>query len=153
MASVNQLKALGWDVRMSPWSRKANEAVSQQWEPKGRKFPWVWLDIVDHYREPDAFTVAIWTPSDRLVGLSLTTLSKTAATVRYLECDPDQTCEFRGKRAFFCLNTVTNYAQITGRTEIRIEPVNQALASFYESVFGFTLASKGVPRPYYWLKV
>ena len=47
------------------------------------------------------------------------------------------------------LEASANYAQAAGADELRIHPINAALASLYETTYGFALVSEGAGGPYY----
>lgn len=93
--------------------------------------------------------MAIWTPDDRLVALALASMNTQAATLLFVEGDPSAGCEFQGKRVLIALEATTNYALGAGLREIRIEPVNAALASMYQDVYGFELVTPRKAPTYY----
>lgn len=137
----------GLDVSILSWTGRAAQALVDQWggSPSG----WDWVEIRRRYREPKSFCFSIWSPQERLVGLALITMTGAAATLRYVEGDPDAGCLYRGKRALIALEVAANYAQGAGLAELRIQPLNQALATLYQDVYGFALVTPRKEAPYY----
>ncbi len=72
-----------------------------------------------------------------------------AATLRYCEGNPQDGCVYKGKRVLIALEAVTNYALGAGLSEIRIDPVNEKLASLYQTVYGFELVEPKKGPAYY----
>lgn len=91
----------------------------------------------------------MWTPDDQLVGLALITLNSEAATVRFVEGRPTNDCRFKGKRMLIALEVAANYAQAAGLTEIRIHPLNHALAQLYQTAYGFEVVKPRKEEAYY----
>lgn len=86
---------------------------------------------------------------NRLCGLALTTLSSAAATIIFLEGQPDPECPLAGYRALIAIEAAQNYAQINGRKEIRVQPVNSRLEELYRDIFNFELATPRGQEAYY----
>jgi hypothetical protein len=142
---------LGIDVRIRRTSRTAYEHIRDYWDVAGRHpdAGWDWEELFRRHREPKRLDMAIWTPTGRLVAMGLATITTAAATVRYVEGDPRADCHLKGKRVLIALEAATNYALGAGLAEIRIEPINGALASMYEKVYGFELVKPPKAPPYY----
>jgi hypothetical protein len=70
-------------------------------------------------------------------------------TIKFVEGDPRPDCPLAGRRVLIVLETVQAYAQGIGRRELRLEPVNEALATLYSEIYGFTLATPRGARAYY----
>jgi hypothetical protein len=72
---------------LSDYSRRAQEAVQDQWEPHGRpaETAWNWAEIMRCYREPDRLDMAIWTDGGRLCGICLALTTSEALEIRFLE--------------------------------------------------------------------
>jgi hypothetical protein len=143
---------LGIDVRIRRVGRSAHEQVRDLWDPAGRHpdAGWDWEEIFRRHREPKCLDLAIWTGnSDRLIALALATMNSEAVTLRYCEGSPQEGCDYKGKRVLIALEAATNYALGAGLAEIRIVPVNPALASMYEKVYGFELVKQHKAPTYY----
>ena len=138
------------DLRITPWSNKAERALSEQWPNDLRAVDWDWPDKMRRHSSPKDFKMVFWMPEDRLVGLAIATLPKdTYSTLRFVEGDPRPCCPYRGKRVLFALEALSNYVQASGREEIRIHPLNEALASLYQDAYGFELVRPHKQGPYY----
>lgn len=142
--ATTDIRAAGLDVTLMHSSNRALEAISDQW---GKSY-FDWPERVRRYRKHKAFAMAMWS-GERLVGMCLMKVSNSAVTVICVEGAPDDSCQFKGKRLLVALEAATNYAQVCGMDEIRIDPINDALARLYEDVYGFTLVSPRGQAPYY----
>lgn len=142
-------QALGLNVRFMSVSRRTYEAIETQWGDARERVNWDWQELLRRYSDIKRLDMAVWTPDDRLVMVALATLSKEALTLRYVEGDPRADCEFKGKRIPLALEAGVTFAQMNGLNEIRIQPLNDALARLYEAEFGFTLVSKKGEVPYW----
>jgi hypothetical protein len=147
--------ALGIDLSLGIWSRRASEAWKRQWLGLDRRSAecWDWDLVHDRYHnEVDRLDLVMWV-GDRLCGLALTTLSGEAATVRFLEGSPRQDCPLTGYRALVALEATQNYAQLNGKREIRVQPVVPRLEDLYRDIFGFELATPRGQDAYYRLEI
>jgi len=142
------LQALGMDVRVMGWSRRTSLAVDQQWAGG----VWDWDEIMRRYNDIKRLDVAVWARDERLVMVSLATMTRAAITVRYVQGDPREGCEFKGKRIPMALEAATRFAQKSGVPELRIQPINDALVHLYETHYGFTLVTPRGEAPY-WSRV
>jgi hypothetical protein len=153
LAASRSLRAsLGIDVRIRRVGRSAHEQVRDVWDAAGRHpdAGWDWEEIFRKHREPKCLDMAIWTGnSERLIALAMATMNTEAATLRYCEGNPVEGCDYKGKRVLIALEAVANYALGAGLAEIRIDPVNGALASMYEKVYGFELVKPSKAPTYY----
>lgn len=149
LQSGKAAQAQGLDVRYMSCSRRTQEAIAEQWGGG----VWDWPEILRRYNDMNRFDVAVWTPDDRLVMVGLATLSKAAINLRYVEGDPRDGCEFKGKRIPLALEAAVRYGQMNGRKELRIHPVNEALAQLYETTYGFTLVKPKGEVPYWKLVI
>jgi hypothetical protein len=147
VASLTMRDGYGMDVRIVGWSHRAQKAVADHW--KNRRVDWDWPEIFRRNREPKTFDLAIWTPDDRLVALVLARMSTEAVTLALLEGDPNSDCPFRGRRALIALEACANYAQGAGVAELRIQPLNSALAAVYQDRYGFGVVTPKGQKPYY----
>ena len=149
-AALSIRSALRIDLRITPWSNKAERALKEQWPEDLRTVDWDWPDKMRRHSSPKDFKLVFWTPEDRLVGLSIATLpSDKYAVARFVEGDPRPCCPHRGKRVLFALEAISNYVQATGREELRIHPLNATLASLYQDVYGFELVKPHKQESYY----
>lgn len=130
---------------MSEWSNRAFEAL---WDPTA--FPWE--DIARRYADPDRLEIAVWV-GDRLVAMGLCTTLGEAVMVQFIEGDYDTGSPLKGKRALVVLDVATNYAQLRGKRELRLHPINPQLVNLYESVYEFTAVKNRNEAPYWCKKV
>jgi hypothetical protein len=150
LAAARSLRHTGIDLRITTWSNKSERELAAQWPADLRGVDWDWPEKMRRHTSPKDFKMVFWTPEDRLVGLSIATLSNDKyAVARFIEGDPRPCCPYRGKRVLFALEAISNYVQGAGREEIRIHPLNAALASLYQDVYGFTLVTPHKQEPYY----
>jgi hypothetical protein len=151
-ASRSLRSSLGIDVRIRRVGRSAHEQVRDHWMRAGRHADagWDWEEIFRRHREPKCLDLAIWSPdSSSLIALALATMTMEAATLRYCEGNPQDGCDYKGKRVLIALEAVANYALGAGLSEIRIDPVNEKLASLYQTVYGFELVAPKKGPAYY----
>ena len=152
------LRAAGLHVTIVGWSRRTADAIEGQWGDERRPdASWLWSEIFRRYSDFKNMSFAVWTgdgrgDDDRLVAVGIVLLTRTAATVRIVEGDPRAGCEFKGKRVLMALEVATNYALANGLAELRIQPLNDALAKVYEDVYGFSLVKAKGAEPY-WRRV
>jgi len=150
-AAKTLVPVIGVDFRVSGWTRRAYEAYVDQWTNVARpkSGDWDWPEIFRVHRDPDRLDLVIWSPNDRLSGLSLGTLSNSALNLRFLEGDPRSDCPLKGKRILIVLECAANYAQARGRSELRVQPLNEDLETLYRDGYGFTIETqKGVGHYY-----
>lgn len=144
------VQAVDLNVRYMSISRRTYEAIGDQWgEARRPEASWDWEQIMRKHDDINRLDLAVWTPEDRLVAVGLATLSKVAITLRFVEGDPRADCQFKGKRIPIALEATVRYGQMNGVSELRIQPLNDALVHLYETVYGFTLVSKRGEAPYW----
>lgn len=146
---------LGVSFTIHEYSRRALEAIKDQWEPNGRspETAWDWHELVRHYRkDPDLLTMAVWS-GDRLAALGLATTSSECVNFRYLEGDPRKDCPLIGRRALIALETCSGYAQARGKTELRVSPLNESLERLYIDKYGFSVSRPKKAEPFLFKKV
>jgi hypothetical protein len=155
LQGARAIQALGMNVRAMSCSRRAIEAIKEQWSPLRQPDTpsWDWEEIMRRYSDMKSLDLAVWTPDERLVLVAIATFSPAALTLRYVEADPSPECEFRGKRVLMALEIATRYAQMCGLDELRIHPVNDALVQLYETTYGFTLVKPKAEVPYWSRKI
>lgn len=93
--------------------------------------------------------IVIWGPNDRLCGLGLATTNRTSVILQFIEGDPRPDCPLRGKRLPIALEAVACYGQGRGKSEIRLQPINEKLASLYRDVYDFTRETRKGEQAYF----
>ncbi|UMY19094.1 hypothetical protein MMB17_07290 [Methylobacterium organophilum] len=150
-AGTNVEAFVGRPLNLGAWSGRTLQAYEEQWlaEQRHNDAGWDWPEIIRRYRnEPDAMSIAMWSEA-RLSGLALATTSAEAVTVKFLEGDPRPDCPLRGLRALIAVEAAMMYGQGIGRREVRVEPVNDTLATMYCDMLGFALAKPPRGAAYY----
>jgi hypothetical protein len=151
-AFTNLTAAFNATFRLTEWSRSAEEAYERQWIASGatRSTNFDWPEIFRRYRnEPDALDLVVWGPDDRLSALALATKTGSAISVDGIEGDPRPDCPLKGKRAVIVLEAAACYGQGLGRSELRLVPLNDAVAKHYAEVCGFKAFTPKGGEPYY----
>lgn len=143
---------------MHGWTRKAMEAYSDQWLPYGSSCQghgeWDWPEIFRrHQSDFKTLDMVIWGPGDRLSGLALARVTNTAIVIDLIEGDPRSDCPLQGLRAAIILEASACYAQGVGRNKLRLTPVNDHVAAFYEKAFDFVQEKPKKGAPYHWREV
>lgn len=140
-------EAFGADVVLRGWTAEAFIAVDKQWE--GGRFDWAHVKAL-YKNQPDRLEIAIWL-DDILLGMALATTTGEAVYLRCVEGHPGDGLPLQGQRLLVALDATTNYCQLRGRYEVRVEPKNDELVDLYQNVYGFTpvIPKKGTP---YWSK-
>jgi hypothetical protein len=144
---------IGVDFRLSGWNNQANRAFTDQWLPAHCSTGWDWPEVFRRHNDADRLDAVIWGPQDRLCGLALGTLTAEALEIRFLEGDPRADCPLTGRRALIILECAACYVQARGRSEIRVRPANERLEALYVQIYGFSLATEGQGRAYYFKRV
>lgn len=143
--AIQNLRAhIKGDFKIVEINSRAYQAVRDQWDRHGRSpdADWDWRELMRRYRDPDRLDMAIWSQSDRISGLALAVTTGPAVELKFLEADPRADCPLRGKRALIARETVACYAQARGKREVRVRPINEAVASLYRDVYGFELVAQ-----------
>lgn len=135
---------LGRHIQITEWSGRVWRALDD-WG----KIEFDWKEIERRHKDPSRLEIAIWSSQERLSGLALGLTTGQALMLRFLEGDPRQDCPLRGMRIAIALETAANYAQARGKSEIRLQPINDKLVYLYENVYGFALVSPHKEEPYY----
>ena len=135
---------IGVQFQIGEWTQRTLHAYDEQWpKPRHPDAGWDWPQAFAVHRDFDRLPLVLWGPGGRLSGLGLATTTNNAVVIKFLEGDPRTDCPLRGRRALIALETASRYAQMMGRTELRVHPVNSSLDGLYQGVYGFT---KETPR-------
>jgi hypothetical protein len=108
---------------------------------------WDWFAIFLKYR--DDLDMVIWGPEDRLCGLSVARATGEAVEVLFAEGDARSDCPLKGRRMLVVLDCAARYAQGRGKQELRVRPLNPALAELYEQTYGFEAVTNKPGGPYW----
>ena len=147
-AALNLQTPSSVEFYIAGWSRKTESALADQW--KGEHVSeWDWPEIFRRHNDPDRLDMAIWSLGDRLGGLGLGLVKGEYLELRFVEGDPRPDCPLKGRRALIMLECSALYAQARGRSELRIEPINERIATLYQQIYGFTVATDRTGRAYY----
>ncbi len=151
VAAINLVSAIGVEFYVSNWTRRAAEAYREQWEWVSRNpdAAFDWHNIFHRHKDPDRMEIVIWGPNDRLCGLGLATTNRTSVILQFIEGDPRPDCPLRGKRLPIALEAVACYGQGRGKSEIRLQPINEKLASLYRDVYDFTRETRKGEQAYF----
>lgn len=146
MAAENIRKGLGVECQLKEFTRATQDGIS-----KWGKNEFDWDDILRNIRDPDCFRFGIWV-ADRLTAVAIATTSNQSVCLRFIEADRREDAPLTGLRILIALEAIAIYGQLRGKSEIRLEPVNEKLISLYEDTYGFEVVPprKGAPR--YWRK-
>lgn len=149
-AAANLIPALDVNFYLTGWTRKAQEAYRDQWVlfVRAPDRSWDWDAIFQRHRDPDRFEIVIWAPGDRLAGLGIGLTTGRALVFRFFEGDPRPDCPLTGRRILIALEAAACYAQARGKTELRLQPINDRLAALYQDGYGFILEAPKGEQPY-----
>lgn len=146
MASENIRKHIGVEFQLREFTRATLDGISKWGETE-----FDWGEILRNLKDPDCFRFGIWV-GDRLTAVAIATTSNQSVCLRYIEADQREDAPLTGLRILIALEAITNYGQLRGKLEIKVEPINEKLISLYEDTYGFEAvrSRKGAPR--YWRK-
>lgn len=148
-ATVSRLSPYGGvEFSITEWSNRAFEAAEKQW----RSVYYDWREINRRFRDPDRLDLALWA-GDRLVAFCLATTRDRAVFVEIIEGDLADDCPLAGARLHILLDACANYAQIRGKSELRLQPKNDELIAHYEDVYDFRRVDVRGGAPYWCRKV
>ena len=145
-ASDNLKREASLDVHLREFTRSTLEIVVT-W--KNLKFDWP--EIHRSIKDPDCFRFGIWS-QDRLSAVALATTTNQAVCLRFVEGDESDDAPLRGLRILIALEAITIYGQLRGKSELKLEPINEKLISLYEDTYGFEAISPRKGSPKYWRK-
>lgn len=86
--------------------------------------------------------LAIWWERE-LIGLAIATVLADVVLLRFVEGHPGAQAPLKGQRMPIVLDTVIEYAQRIGRSEIRLKPNNEELRNYYIVNCGFSEGPAG----------
>jgi hypothetical protein len=136
------------EFRVNGWNRSAVEAAAA-WRGKDRRgADWDWETVFQEFRAPDRLEVTIWGAEGQLCGIALCTLSDKFILIRFMEATPLAGNPLKGKISLVIMDVAARYAQLMGRTEMRLQPLNEGVAAYYLGL-GFRLVSVRKQTPYY----
>ncbi len=148
-AALNLQGTLGVEFHIAGWSNKTREALVDQWQGN-HVSGWDWPEIFRRYDDPDRLDMSVWTMAgNRLSALGLALTKGEYVELRFVEGDPRPDCPLKGNRALIMVECSSCYTQARGRSELRIEPINEQVAILYQKVYGFTLEHYRDGRPYF----
>jgi hypothetical protein len=140
---------IGVNFSLGTWGNRAQAAYAEQWLQRHPDAGWDWAEVFKRYNDPDRLEMVIWGPEERLSGIGLAVTTGQAVNVRFIEGDPRPECPLVGRRIPIFLECAANYAQLRGKVELRIQPVNDTLAALYTEVYDFTLETPAHGAAYY----
>ena len=134
---------LGVDFRLVEFSRSTLDAI-QEWGTS----EFDWPEIHRRYNEPDSLKFGIWV-GDRLAAAVVATTTGQSVKIQFVEGDPRGDCPLRGRRILIALEAAANYAQLRGKLELVLEPINEILIILYEDIYGFEAVRPRRETPYW----
>lgn len=132
--SIADHRAEGVHFDVQPIGPSAQRTILTDWEGAGRQCKhWLWEDIVRNHKRDGCWCFAIWS-EDRLCAVVAARANKDHISVEYMEGDPRDDAILRGQRAAIALDLVLRYGEACGVDELRINPLNEALVRFYQTI-------------------
>lgn len=145
MASLTLIPHIGINFHVTSWTSSGRDAYDEQWGSP----VFNWPEIFRRHSDPDRLELAIWSPEHRLCALGLGLTTGRAVELRFLEGCETEGCPLKGFRAAIALEVVACYAQLRGKLEIRVTPINDRLRQFYVELYGFEEVRPRGQEPYY----
>ena len=124
---------LGAVFALGECGERALVAVAEQWKNRRPETEWDWREILRRHHDPDRMAMAIWS-GERLSCLALGLTTSEAVELRFLEGDPRTDCPLIRKRALIALDASARYAQLLGRAELRVSPINSKIEALCEGL-------------------
>jgi len=136
--SVEAFSAYGVDFDIRSISAHAIEIVETQWKAAGRRCDhWNWEVICrDFLRKPSAWCFAIWSEG-RLCALVAAETGNAHLYGAFIEGDPRSAAPLEQYRAIVALDLLSRYAELCGLRELRVVPLNDKLAQWYQDIAAF----------------
>lgn len=132
---------VGSPMALEPAGRRAELAFRDAWFPAAPDRGFDWLEIWRQLRAPDTLHMAVWARQmrgdDQLAALASLRVTGRAVEVAFLEGDPRPDCPLKGVRTAAVLEAAAHYAQLLGRRELRLTPVNERTRRLYVEGYGF----------------
>ncbi len=138
LRATKNLEAKIPNFNLSGWGERVRTAYLDQWFAEPMKPQFDWVEVFARHNDPDRLDICVWS-GDRLSGLALGTTTGEAVEMRFVEGDPRPDCPLKGRRILIFLEAATCYAQVRGRRELRIRPINERLEHLYTQTYGFVL--------------
>lgn len=133
-AARNLIPHIHVDFHVTGWTGRGVDAYRHSWK---RRSKWDWEEIFRRHREPDCLEMAVWSENSDLCALGLGLTSGRAVELRFLEGNGQDGCPLVGRRALIALETVSCYAQLMGKREVWVNPINEQTTRLYVDEFGF----------------
>lgn len=131
---------LGVDFNLARMTLLTVKKWENEWDGKGI-FPWDRI-FADSTRKPKHFGVAL-SAGGVLEGLGMVSLSKRVAHLRYVERNPTGHLGLKGKVLPAMLEVAVNFAQASGKLQLKLEPKNDTLREVYTQRYGFVDLQEG----------
>lgn len=128
-------KLLGPGIRITDWSPIVLDTL---WYDSAFN----WEIIIRYPNGPAALEIAIW-EDNQLSALALASPAGNRMLLRYVEANPDMASRLKGQRMYLSLDVTTNYAEMTGRTEVRLFPTNAAVRNLCLTELGLESLENG----------
>lgn len=144
-ASLILIPHIGLNFFITGWTSRGREAYADHWQSSC----FDWPEIYRRHNEPDRLELAIWASDNRLCGLGLGLTTGGAVELRFLEGCRTEDCPLKGFRAAIALEAVACYAQLRGKPEIKVNPINDRLRNLYVDLYGFDEVRKPNREPYF----
>lgn len=114
---------------------------AETWQTVERSEPeggWDWAEFHNGTSwRGDQFCIALWHNDTTLCGLALLTVTKAAIQVEVLEGNPDRNHPLKKSVLPILLDASTRFAQVVGRSELRLVEPAEGLIAIYCGVYGF----------------
>lgn len=144
LASLTLIPHVGLNFHITGWTARGRDAYTNQWLTS--RFDWP--EVYRRHTEPDRLDMAMWSPDGRLCGLGLCLTTGRAVELRFLEGCATDGCPLKGFRAVIALEVAACYAQLRGKVEVRLVPLNERLSRFYVDLYGFEAVRPSGGQPY-----
>lgn len=132
--SIEEHRVDGVRFDVQPIGPAAQRIIDSDWTHVGRQCEhWRWDDIVRNHKRDGCWCFAIWS-ENRLCAVVAARANKDHISVEYIEADPSEGAILRGQRAAIALDLVLRYGEACGLDELRINPLNEALVRFYQTI-------------------
>lgn len=90
----------------------------------------------------------MWAPDGRLCALGLCLTSSRAVELRFIEGCATKGCPLKGFRAAIAIEAAACYAQLRGKLEVRVAPLNERVRHLYVDLYGLEAVEENGQKPY-----